>query len=82
MKIFEVANLLYNTEDKKLGEMFFVSKMKMRRKFNRNHKEPKGNAKDGNYCPKDKFGQSWAYTKDVTKGVTENVANEIVEVEE
>ena len=64
MKIFEVANLLYNTEDKTLGEMFFVSKMKMRRKFNRNRKEPKGNAKDGSYCPKEKVGQSWSYTKD------------------
>lgn len=27
-------------------------------------KEPKGRAEDGSYCPKKKFGQSWAYTKD------------------
>ena len=26
-------------------------------------KEPKGKASDGEYCQKEKFGQSWAYTK-------------------
>jgi len=26
-------------------------------------KEPKGKASDGEYCPKEKFGQSWAYAK-------------------
>ena len=30
----------------------------------RKTKEPKGNAEDGSYCPKKKFGQSWAYTKE------------------
>lgn len=64
MKFYEVANLIYSAEDKVLGEMFFVSKMKMRRKFNRNRKEPKGKAEDGSYCPKEKSGQSWSYTKD------------------
>lgn len=64
MKIFEVANLLCAPKNKKLGEMFFVAKMKYRKKFNRNDKEPKGKAEDGAYCPKNKFGQSWAYTKD------------------
>lgn len=64
MKVFEVANLLYAPKNKKLGEMFFVAKMKDRKKFNRNDKEPKGKAEDGSYCPKNKFGQSWAYTKE------------------
>ena len=30
----------------------------------RKQKEPKGSAEDGSYCPKKKFGQSWAYTKE------------------
>lgn len=64
MKIFEVANLLYTPKDKKLGEMLFVAKMKERKKSNRKIKEPKGKAEDGSYCPKSKFGQSWAYTKE------------------
>ena len=68
MKVFEIANLLYCPEDKVLGEMFFIAKMKERKKlFNRNSKEPKGNAEDGSYCPKKKFGQSWAYTKETNK---------------
>lgn len=67
MKVFEIANLLYSPKDKKLGEMFFVAKMKERKKFNRNSKEPKGKAEDGSYCPKNKFGQSWAYTKETNK---------------
>ena len=29
----------------------------------RKSKEPKGKASDGEYCPKKKFGQSWAYIK-------------------
>ena len=29
----------------------------------RKQKKPKGNASEGEYCPKEKFGQSWAYTK-------------------
>lgn len=65
VKVFEIANLLYCPEDKILGEMFFIAKMKERKKlFNRKSKEPKGKAEDGSYCPKRKFGQSWAYTKD------------------
>ena len=64
MKIFEIANLLYEPEDKKLGEMFFLSKMRLRKKLNHNQKEPKGRAEDGSYCQKRKTGQSWAYTKD------------------
>ena len=27
----------------------------------------KGKAEDGAYCPKEKVGQAWSYTKDVTK---------------
>ena len=61
MKIFEVADLLYSPKDKNLGEMFFIAKMRARKKFNRNRKEPIGRASDGNYCPKEKFGQSWAH---------------------
>lgn len=64
MKIFEIANLLYVPKDKKLGEMFFIAKMKERKKTNRKTKEPKGKAEDGSYCPKKKAGQSWSYTKD------------------
>lgn len=30
-------------------------------------KETKGKAEDGSYCPKKKFGQSWAYIKDTGK---------------
>ena len=67
MKVFEIANLLYSPKDKKLGEMFFIAKMKERKKFSRNNKEPKGNANEGSYCPKNKFGQSWAYTKETNK---------------
>lgn len=63
MKVFEIANLLYSPKDKVLGEMFFVAKMKERKKI-KHGKEPKGNAEDGSYCPKKKFGQSWAYTKE------------------
>lgn len=66
MKVFEIANLLYAPKDKKLGEMFFVAKMKERKKT-KHGKEPKGKAEDGSYCPKKKAGQSWAYTKDNTE---------------
>lgn len=36
----------------------------MQKHKERKIKEPKGNAEDGSYCPKKKFGQSWAYTKE------------------
>ena len=29
----------------------------------RKQKESKGNASEGEYCPKEKFGQSWAYMR-------------------
>lgn len=68
MKVFEIAKFYPNiAQDRKLGEILFLSKMRMRKKFYRDNKEPKGNAKDGSYCPKNKFGQSWAYTKETNK---------------
>ena len=36
-------------------------------------KEPKGKVSDGEYCPKEKFGQSWAYAKGEKTEVQENV---------
>ena len=38
-------------------------------------KEPKGNAKDGAYCPKEKVGQSWAHidkSKEEDKDATDS----------
>jgi len=67
MKIFEIANLLYEPKDKKLGEMFFLSKTRLRKRLNHNPKEPKGKAEDGSYCPKEKAGQSWSHIKDTKK---------------
>lgn len=71
MKVFEIANLLYVPKDKQLGEMFFIAKMKERKKSNHKTKEPKRKTEDGSYCPKIKAGQSWAYTKDITKNIEE-----------
>ena len=40
--------------------MSWIKVMPQKRKT----KEPKGRAEDGSYCPKEKAGQSWSYTKD------------------
>ena len=72
MKVYELANLMYHTDKKgapkidnpQLAEMVAFGKFKARKKFNRKNKEPKGKAENGSYCPKEKVGQSWSYTKD------------------
>ena len=72
MKLYELANLMYHTDKKgapkidnpQLAEMVAFGKFKARKKFNRKNKEPKGKAENGSYCPKEKVGQSWSYTKD------------------
>ena len=66
MKVFEMLNIPYNTNDKKLGEMFFLSKMKARKKFNKKQKKKETTIK-GEYCPKEKPGQSWSHIKDTRK---------------
>ena len=33
------------------------------RQVQKKNKEPKGKAEDGEYHPKEKYGQSWAHTK-------------------
>lgn len=72
MKLYELVNLMYHTDKKgapkidnpQLAEMVAFGKFKARKKFNRKNKEPKGKAENGSYCPKEKVGQSWSYTKD------------------
>ena len=63
MKVFEIAELNYSANDKKLGEMFFLAKMKARKKFNKT-RQSKEITTEGTYCPKEKVGQSWSHIKD------------------
>ena len=76
MNVFEIANLNYSANDKKLGEMFFLAKMKARKKFNKIG-QSKEIAEMGKYCPKEKAGQSWSHIKDTNKeDVSEKVSND------
>ncbi len=74
MKLYDIATFNYHhsadkngvphIDNHQLAEMVTFGKFKARKKFNRKIKEPKGKAEDGSYCPKEKVGQSWSYTKD------------------
>lgn len=61
-KQIELERLLYKAMDK----------------YNRNKqsKKPKGDASQGEYCPKKKAGQSWSYTKESRDVETSNIEDE------
>ena len=75
MKFCDIMRINYNNgkdgiprfSDKRLAERVVFAKLKVRNKFNKKKTEPKGKAEDGAYCPKEKVGQAWSYTKDITK---------------
>ena len=52
--------LIFSGNQPELERLVYASLSKQVRK---KHKEPKGRAEDGAYCPKGKTGQSWAHVK-------------------
>lgn len=63
--MIDFSNITYDENTNRAIFKMFVNAITKRKE--RKPKEPKGNAKDGSYCPKNKFGQSWAYTKETNK---------------
>ena len=77
MKLYEFVRLdLGQKEDKRgfvhlnnpdLCELVSFSRITARMKLKKKQKEPKGNADEGKYCPKEKTGQAWSHIKDTKK---------------
>lgn len=63
--MIDFSNISYDENTNRGIFKMFVNAITKRKE--RKPKEPKGNVKDGSYCPKNKFGQSWAYTKETNK---------------
>ena len=77
MKLYEISRFRYRydnddngvprIDNPQLAEVVTFAKFKARKKFYKEKKESKGNAEDGNYCPKEKTGQAWSHIKDTKK---------------